>query len=127
MGPDYFLLSYYHGVIGETAAHLGHLEEAEKALQRAVEIDPGYGPARYRRGTLREESGDDAGAIEDLFEGEVAGVVLTDPPYNVKVEPRSNNAIAASQLPATRNTITATGLRRLTTSAAPSCASCSSQ
>ncbi|MBI2191981.1 MAG: ParB N-terminal domain-containing protein [Planctomycetes bacterium] len=41
---------------------------------------------------------DDSGSPEDLdrlLSGAVIHLVNTDPPYNVKVEPRSNNAIAA--------------------------------
>ncbi|MDW8265689.1 MAG: ParB N-terminal domain-containing protein, partial [Gemmataceae bacterium] len=40
----------------------------------------------------------DSGKVEDvdrLLEGASIHLVNTDPPYNVKVEPRSNNAIAA--------------------------------
>ncbi len=40
----------------------------------------------------------DSGSVEDLdrlLDGATIGLVQTDPPYNVKVEPRSNNAIAA--------------------------------
>jgi len=40
----------------------------------------------------------DSGSVEDLgrlLDGEVIHLANTDPPYNVKVEPRSNNAIAA--------------------------------
>ena len=40
----------------------------------------------------------DAGSIADLdrlLDGAQASLLATDPPYNVKVEPRSNNAIAA--------------------------------
>ncbi len=33
--------------------------------------------------------------LDRLLDGAVIGLVNTDPPYNVKVEPRSNNAIAA--------------------------------
>lgn len=33
--------------------------------------------------------------LDRLLDGEVIDLVNTDPPYNVKVEPRSNNAIAA--------------------------------
>ncbi len=36
-----------------------------------------------------------AGDVDRLLGGEPAHLVNTDPPYNVKVEPRSNNAIAA--------------------------------
>jgi len=34
--------------------------------------------------------------VDRLMAGEVADLVNTDPPYNVRVEPRSNNAIAAA-------------------------------
>jgi len=40
----------------------------------------------------------DSGSVEDLdrlLDGQPIHLVNTDPPYNVKVEPRSNNAIAA--------------------------------
>lgn len=40
----------------------------------------------------------DSGSVADLdrlLDGQVIHLVNTDPPYNVKVEPRSNNAIAA--------------------------------
>ena len=33
--------------------------------------------------------------LDRLLEGETVALLLTDPPYNVRVEPRSNNAIAA--------------------------------
>ena len=36
-----------------------------------------------------------AAAVDRLLDGEAIHLVNTDPPYNVKVEPRSNNAIAA--------------------------------
>lgn len=37
----------------------------------------------------------DAGHVDRLLAGAKVHLVSTDPPYNVKVEPRSNNAIAA--------------------------------
>ncbi|HUT12497.1 MAG TPA: DUF2924 domain-containing protein [Thermoguttaceae bacterium] len=40
----------------------------------------------------------DSGSVADLdrlLDGATVQMVVTDPPYNVKVEPRSNNAIAA--------------------------------
>ena len=40
----------------------------------------------------------DAGSVADLdrlLDGTTVALLATDPPYNVKVEPRSNNAIAA--------------------------------
>ncbi len=42
--------------------------------------------------------------VDRLLAGQVIHLVNTDPPYNVKVEPRSNNAIAAglSSFPATK-------------------------
>ena len=36
-----------------------------------------------------------AGDLDRLLDGATIDLVNTDPPYNVKVEPRSNNAIAA--------------------------------
>jgi DNA modification methylase len=36
--------------------------------------------------------------VDRLLAGAVIHLVNTDPPYNVKVEPRSNNAIAAGLL-----------------------------
>lgn len=39
--------------------------------------------------------GSQAADVDRLLEGEQVQLVNTDPPYNVKVEPRSNNAIAA--------------------------------
>jgi len=53
--------------------------------------------AIYRFGEHRLMCGD-SGSAEDLdalLAGEPIHLVNTDPPYNVKVEPRSNNAIAA--------------------------------
>src|SRR5205823_11051136 len=35
------------------------------------------------------------GDVDRLLDGAAVHLVHTDPPYNVKVEPRSNNAIAA--------------------------------
>ncbi len=52
----------------------------------------------------------DAGKQEDvdrLLDGQSVHLVNTDPPYNVKVEPRSNNAIAAGL-----SSFTASGARR---------------
>jgi DNA modification methylase len=47
----------------------------------------------------------DAAAVDRLLGGAEVHLVNTDPPYNVKVEPRSNNAIAAglSSYPATKS------------------------
>ena len=59
-------------------------------------------------GTHRLMCGDsaDRNDIEKLMNGATAQLVNTDPPYNVKVEPRSNNAVAAGAkgLPSTRKT-----------------------
>jgi DNA modification methylase len=48
--------------------------------------------------------GDSASAadVDRLMDGSTVQLVNTDPPYNVKVEPRSNNAIAAGMSSFTR-------------------------
>ncbi len=50
--------------------------------------------------------GDSASAadVDRLMDGHTVQLVNTDPPYNVKVEPRSNNAIAAGMSSFTRTT-----------------------
>ena len=71
-------------------------------------VDPDFVPAppdepRTRRGDIwilgehRLMCGDSASPsdLDRLLAGELVDLVNTDPPYNVKVEPRSNNAIAA--------------------------------
>ncbi len=51
----------------------------------------------YRLGDHRLMCGDsaDPGDLDVLLDGQPIHLANTDPPYNVKVEPRSNNAIAA--------------------------------
>ncbi|MFH1690255.1 MAG: site-specific DNA-methyltransferase [Candidatus Eisenbacteria bacterium] len=51
----------------------------------------------------------DAAAVDRLLDGAKVHLVNTDPPYNVKVEPRSNNAIAAglSSFPAVKSPVEA--------------------
>lgn len=51
----------------------------------------------WQLGPHRLMCGDSASAVDldKLLDGAVIHLVNTDPPYNVKVEPRSNNAIAA--------------------------------
>jgi DNA modification methylase len=55
----------------------------------------------------------DPAAVDRLLGGVLIHLVNTDPPYNVKVEPRSNNAIAAglSSFPAARSAIDASDAR----------------
>jgi len=55
----------------------------------------------------------DADAVDRLLGGAPVHLVNTDPPYNVKVEPRSNNAIAAglSSFPATKSAVEASDAR----------------
>jgi DNA modification methylase len=55
----------------------------------------------------------DTAAVDRLLGGAAIHLVNTDPPYNVKVEPRSNNAIAAglSSFPATKSAVEASDAR----------------
>ena len=50
--------------------------------------------------------------IDYLLDGNVIDLVNTDPPYNVRLEPRSNNAIAAglSSFPATEKSLDKSGM-----------------
>lgn len=45
--------------------HLGRLEEAVAAAERAVDLNPGNPSARLERGILRQQLGDGAGAVSD--------------------------------------------------------------
>jgi DNA modification methylase len=90
---------------------LAHLAEQAGALAPIVnegETDEDAVPAPpdeaksvkgkvYRLGNHRLMCGDSASAadVDRLLAGARIHLVNTDPPYNVKVEPRSNNAIAA--------------------------------
>ncbi|MBM4019807.1 MAG: site-specific DNA-methyltransferase [Planctomycetes bacterium] len=90
---------------------LAHLAEQAGALAPIVnegETDEDAVPAPpdeaksqrgevYRLGNHRLMCGDSASAadVDMLLAGARIHLVNTDPPYNVKVEPRSNNAIAA--------------------------------
>jgi len=55
----------------------------------------------------------DPASLDRLLGGAVIHLVNTDPPYNVKVEPRSNNAIAAglSSFPAAKSAVEASDAR----------------
>jgi DNA modification methylase len=55
----------------------------------------------------------DPASVDRLLGGAVIHLVNTDPPYNVKVEPRSNNAIAAglSSFPAAKSAVEASDAR----------------
>jgi hypothetical protein len=86
-------------------------EELAKLLQTGLKdglCDPDDVPAPPDEPTTRPGdvwrlgdhwlmSGDSAnpGDVDRLVDGQPIHLVHTDPPYNVKVEPRSNNAIAA--------------------------------
>ena len=64
-------------------------EPPDKATSKCGEV--------YQLGNHRLMCGD-SGSVADLdllLGGQQIHLVNTDPPYNVKVEPRSNNAIAA--------------------------------
>jgi DNA modification methylase len=100
---------------------LAHLAEQAGALAPIVnegETDEDAVPAPpdeaksqrgkvYRLGNHRLMCGDSASAadVDRLLAGAPIHLVNTDPPYNVKVEPRSNNAIAAglSSFPASKS------------------------
>lgn len=80
---------------------------SEAAASTGEGLDPGLGPVLpvatskrggvYQLGPHRLMCGDSASAadLDQLLGGAPIHLVNTDPPYNVKVEPRSNNAIAA--------------------------------
>jgi DNA modification methylase len=58
--------------------------------------------------------------VDRLLDGQPIHLCNTDPPYNVKVEPRSNNAIAAGL-----SSFQQSGVRRLESGAGPSASSAS--
>jgi DNA modification methylase len=94
---------------------LGLLGFSNEELAKIMGLDPGEGlcdpddvPASpdaaitqpgdvWILGNHRLMCGDSssAGDVDELLDGAVIHLVNTDPPYNVKVEPRSKNAIAA--------------------------------
>ncbi len=87
----------------ELAALLAEPEQTREGLTDEDAVPEPLGEAVSRRGDLwilgehRLLCGD-AGLNEDvdrLVEGRLVDLVNSDPPYNVRVEPRSNNAIAA--------------------------------
>jgi DNA modification methylase len=64
----------------------------EASTQRGDLWILGSGPRAHR--ILCGDSADPSD-VDRLMDGQAAHLVITDPPYNVRVEPRSNNAIAA--------------------------------
>ena len=108
------LLSVELGEIKDLGVDLSLLGFSEEDLSKVFEdvkqgqTDPDNVPAPmdeafavksevYRLGAHRLMCGDSSSAadVDRLLAGAVIDLVNTDPPYNVKVEPRSNNAIAA--------------------------------
>jgi len=96
------------GVLAFDQDELTRLLEGEHGVVTDGQTDPDAVPdppdeAVSRRGELyvlgehRLMCGDSASAadVDRLLDGQPVHLVNTDPPYNVKVEPRSNNAIAA--------------------------------
>jgi DNA modification methylase len=93
-------------VVGFDDEELARLLDAQDAIEGLTDEDAVPAPleeAVSRRGDLwllgnhRLLCGDSAQRddVDRLVEGQPIDVVHTDPPYNVRVEPRSNNAIAA--------------------------------
>ncbi len=91
-------------------------ETAEEAPAPEPPEDPVSQPGDlWILGNHRLLCGDssDPAAVDRLLGGAQIHLVNTDPPYNVKVEPRSNNAIAAglSSFPATKSAVEASDAR----------------
>jgi DNA modification methylase len=92
-------------VVGFTAEELQELFQAELELGLVDPDDVPQPPDEpvtqpgdlWQLGPHRLLCGDSAKPddVDRLLDGAVVHLVHTDPPYNVKVEPRSNNAIAA--------------------------------
>jgi len=83
------ILEGVNGAVGSGQGDPDHVPEPpDKAISRRGEV--------YQLGTHRLMCGDSASAddLAILVGGQPIHLVNTDPPYNVKVEPRSNNAIA---------------------------------
>ncbi|GII33658.1 tetratricopeptide repeat protein [Planotetraspora mira] len=58
--------AHLHGVLGQLETAAGRFADAGKAFDAAVEADPGLASAWANRAILRYESGDAAGAVDDL-------------------------------------------------------------
>jgi len=97
--------NYDLGLLGFDAEELAKLLDpgVEEGLTDPDEIPAPPDEATTQQGDLwvlgnhRLLCGDSSkpGDLDRLLDGAVIDLVNTDPPYNVKVEPRSNNAIAA--------------------------------
>ena len=76
------------------AGHLVSIPEARTMCDALVATRPGE---LWHLGQHRLLCGDSSKPhdVDRLLDGAAVHLVHTDPPYNVKVEPRSNNAIAA--------------------------------
>jgi ParB-like chromosome segregation protein Spo0J len=93
------------GILGFSAEELKHLLDAESGPGLADPDDVPEPPDEpithpgdlWLLGKHRLLCGDSSKAadVNRLLEGAAIHLVNTDPPYNVRVEPRSNNAIAA--------------------------------
>lgn len=112
---DYQLLPIELAALQNADFDLGLLGFSNEELAKIMGLDPGEGlcdpddvPAPpdaaitqpgdvWILGNHRLMCGDSssAGDVDQLLDGAVIHLVNTDPPYNVKVEPRSKNAIAA--------------------------------
>lgn len=96
--------NYDLGQLGFTADELQRLVKSASAEMAAEDTVPPVAETAITKpgdlwvlGRHRLLCGDSSSrsALERLLDGKRVHLVNTDPPYNVKVEPRSNNAIAA--------------------------------
>jgi DNA modification methylase len=98
LGVDLTVLGFDAERLGEIMAPSGNpgLTDADEAPLPPDEATTAAGDI-WRLGEHRLMCGDSSKAedLDRLLGGKVIHLVNTDPPYNVKVEPRSNNAIAA--------------------------------
>jgi tetratricopeptide (TPR) repeat protein len=74
LGPSARLAAATWSDLSRVAVAEGDPIAARGDLDRAIDLDEAYAEARYRRALLRAETGDRAGAEEDLRRAEAAGL-----------------------------------------------------